>query len=346
MLLPQKLEIRWIPRRKKHYTDKGYTFTKMGDLFEVDVKDLQKGSVETVKYRCDYCLEVRKKPYKYIVKARELGEKDCCGDVNCLKKKREETWKVPIEKSLGYLYPELCEQWDYKSNEQSPFDYYAKSNEKVWWNCGEGHTWEATIEKRSNYGRGCPYCAGRLVDDSNSLQRLRPDLAEEWHTEGNKGLTPSEVTVSSGRKVRWKCKRGHTWTAKVASRTLGTGCPICNESNGERLISEWLDDRGISYKREVSLSDLLGVGGGELRFDFALVDENEIIKTFLEFDGIFHYRKVYESDGHETIRIHDRIKNEFCEREGFKLIRIPYTELPRLHEALQEQIEPIFPEAF
>lgn len=346
MLLPQKVILKWIPRRKKYYTSKGYKFTKMGESFEVDVNDLQKGSEEIVKYRCDYCLEVRSKPYKYIVKTRELNEKDCCGDVMCLKKKRKDTWKVPVEESFAYKYPEISEQWDYEKNIKSPYDYFAQSNTKVWWVCSKGHSWKTSIYKRGYLGRDCHYCTGRAVDESNSLQTLSPELASEWDFEGNNGLTPNDVTISSGKKVRWKCASGHTWDAKVASRSRGSGCPICSESTGERMISEWLDSKGINYKREVSSNNLLGVGGGELRFDFALVDDQEYIKAFLEFDGIFHFEKVYEGDGHENIVKHDSLKNEFCEREGFPLVRIPYTSLPNLSEELGEHLAPIFPEVF
>jgi hypothetical protein len=62
----------------------------------------------------------------------------------------------------------------------------------------------------------------------SSLLYLEPVLCDEWHPLNT--LTPSQVTRSSGRKVRWLCSRcGHNWEAKVYKRTGAskTGCPAC-----------------------------------------------------------------------------------------------------------------------
>lgn len=37
----------------------------------------------------------------------------------------------------------------------------------------------------------------------------------------------------SGKKVWWKCQKGHSWKASIVSRNRGNGCPIC--SNHELL---------------------------------------------------------------------------------------------------------------
>ena len=55
MLMSETSAVVWNPRNKKHYTDLGYRFTKMGDSLEVDVQHLTKGSISPVKVRCDYC---------------------------------------------------------------------------------------------------------------------------------------------------------------------------------------------------------------------------------------------------------------------------------------------------
>ena len=44
------------------------------------------------------------------------------------------------------------------------------------------------------------------------------------------GLFPDKVSAGSFKKVWWKCKKGHSWQAKVASRTEGHNCPICNNA--------------------------------------------------------------------------------------------------------------------
>ncbi len=61
----------------------------------------------------------------------------------------------------------------------------------------------------------------------NSLQEKAPHLITEWHTNRNGQLTPAMVSYNSGKKVWWKCKKGHEWQAAVRNRYQGTGCPYC-----------------------------------------------------------------------------------------------------------------------
>jgi hypothetical protein len=82
-----------------------------------------------------------------------------------------------------------------------------------------------------------------------SLAAENPHLARQWHPRKNGTLTPKDVTLKSGRKAWWLCKRGHEWEATVASRSNGTGCPYCQgrgplqdrclETTNPDLASEW-----------------------------------------------------------------------------------------------------------
>lgn len=67
--------------------------------------------------------------------------------------------------------------------------------------------------------------ATKGVDD---FATLYPELAKEWHIDKNEGLSPSEVTASSGKKVWWKCSKGHEWQTAISNRTKrNSGCPYC-----------------------------------------------------------------------------------------------------------------------
>jgi hypothetical protein len=128
---------------------------------------------------------------------------------------------------LQTLNPALASQWHPRENGAlTPRDVTPGSIRKVWWVCGKGHEWEATVASRS-HGNGCPYCAGRLICDDNCLQTLNPDLASQWHPMKNDALIPRDVTLSSNKKVWWVCGKGHEWEARVANRSRGRGCPYC-----------------------------------------------------------------------------------------------------------------------
>ena len=55
----------------------------------------------------------------------------------------------------------------------------------------------------------------------------RDTLLREWDAARNGGLTPSDVSFGSHQKVWWQCSKGHSWQAKVYSRSEGSGCPYC-----------------------------------------------------------------------------------------------------------------------
>ena len=54
-------------------------------------------------------------------------------------------------------------------------------------------------------------------------------LMPEWDWEKNREQEndPRNLTCGSGRKVWWKCNKGHEWQATIASRNSGYGCPYC-----------------------------------------------------------------------------------------------------------------------
>ncbi len=130
---------------------------------------------------------------------------------------------------LATINPMLAKEWNYEKNgELNPNMVSAGSEKRVWWKCEQGHEWIACIKTR-NKGSGCPYCAGqRAISGYNDLATINPTLANEWNYEKNNELNPSMVMTNSGKKVWWKCEKGHEWQATVNDRSNGYGCPYCS----------------------------------------------------------------------------------------------------------------------
>ena len=60
---------------------------------------------------------------------------------------------------LQTVNPTLAGEWNYDKNKDfTPSIALPNSNKKVWWICGKGHEWQATINSRSR-GNGCPICS-------------------------------------------------------------------------------------------------------------------------------------------------------------------------------------------
>ncbi len=134
------------------------------------------------------------------------------------------------ERSIERLYPELAKEWDYSKNGGiSPSSVTVGSHEKVWWVCPKGHSYEAAVHKRTNEGTGCPYCANKKVlAGFNDLKTVRPELAKEWDVMKNEGISPSQVTQYSNKKVWWICPKKHSYLAQISKRSTGRSCPYCS----------------------------------------------------------------------------------------------------------------------
>ncbi len=144
------------------------------------------------------------------------------------------------EKNLQVLNPKLADEWHpVKNGNLTPKDVLPYSKDKIWWRCQKAHDWQATVASRTR-GKGCPYCAGKLVSKDRNLKVLNPKLAEEWHPTKNGDLTPKDILPSSSKKAWWQCKKGHDWKAYVFARTKGTGCPHCNRQ-----------ERSLAYYRSI-----------------------------------------------------------------------------------------------
>ena len=134
----------------------------------------------------------------------------------------------PFCTGLKVMNPDLAKQWHpIKNSIVRPDKIKLGSPKKAWWKCEQGHEWEATISSRAN-GIGCPFCSGKRASVENNLQVLNPELAKQWHSFKNGGLTPSNVTAGSSKKIWWMCEKGHSWKVTIAHRSNGTGCPFCS----------------------------------------------------------------------------------------------------------------------
>lgn len=132
-------------------------------------------------------------------------------------------------KKVDYVSDSIYNEWDYdKNGELKPEMINKSSHKKIWWKCSKGHSWQATMQHRTDKkATGCPYCSNqKVLEGYNDLQTVYPELIKEWNWELN-DKSPKEYTAKSYHKVWWKCKLGHIWEAAINKRVYGRGCPVC-----------------------------------------------------------------------------------------------------------------------
>lgn len=164
------------------------------------------------------------------------------------------------ENSLKKQYPDIASEWDcVKNGKITPEMVKPSSMKKFWWTCSEGHSWNTSVDTRTN-GKGCPYCSGRKVlKGYNDLKTTNFELLQEWDYEKNNDISPENYTKGSNKYVWWLCSEGHSWKASINSRVSGNGCPYCSGNKVLRgyndlsttypdLIKEWDFDRNKQLK--------------------------------------------------------------------------------------------------
>lgn len=184
---------------------------------------------------------------------------------------------------------------------------------KVRWPCGH-----ITTPKLNNVynGSGCVVCRGKKTTK-------RQTLPVETHRErlaalGYELIDQDVPGVHSKVAVRGMC--GHVWPASLHDIYQGYGCPICNESKGEKVVSATLLELGISFIRQATV--LIG-GKHRAFFDFWLPDLNVLI----EYHGEQHYLSIDHFGGVENLKrteTRDKRKAEYAQEHGYSLIVVPY----------------------
>lgn len=114
------------------------------------------------------------------------------------------------------------------------------------------------------------------------------------------------------------------------------GCQMCSSSRGELEVKKWLQQQGIPFIQQQMFDECFDKR--RLKFDFFLPRHN----TLIEFNGIQHYRNVplfkHSNDTFEDVVRRDKIKVEFANKKGLRLIVVPYT--VNVDQYLSQQLIP------
>lgn len=183
-----------------------------GDRYNYDSVHYD-GYETTVKIYCNTCnSDFFQKPHNHF---------DGCGCPYCSNK------QISSFNCFATHSPSLVKEWHAK-NKFTPFSVSPKSERSVWWICSQGHIYDMRISYRVK-GCGCPYCSGHRVNKDNCLGIRNPALVKKWHPTKNGNITPFDVTSHSGKKIWWKCEKGHEYQGSVDTTVrYNIICPYCS----------------------------------------------------------------------------------------------------------------------
>lgn len=311
-----------------------------------------------------------------IVADRALGNHNCpsCAnrDTRGQSKRRRAVDVHGSVKDHPRLGPEFRRIVDSRYSHLTSADISIESNYSCEWKCSI-HSKKFFVTSPSARFRyesgelrisGCGSCSEEKkrawgytqgLDRSGVLAEKFPKLAQAWIDCPNApNQTPYNTSCGSRLIVNWRClnKPAHpSWRATVCDRKNGVGCPTCNSSKGELLISKELTRLEVSFVPQLTVKRLLKLRGPTSieissiqSYDFAIFNGTEELIALIEYHGIQHYEPV--NFGNKD-RDEDEIQKSFektCERDKKKsalasdlnipLLVIPYWKQKEIHELL------------
>ncbi|PFH86468.1 hypothetical protein [Bacillus sp. AFS088145] len=177
--------------------------------------------------------------------------------------------------------------------------------------CDKGHSISITP---NNFKKGnrCWHCNGTSPEQGRENFYALLELAK-YKAIGE--------YIKASKKVKIQCDKGHSFSMTPNHFKHGERCPVCSESNGEKIVREWLESKSIIYKTQYIFPM------DTKKYDFLLPFENIII----EVNGKQHYEEVdFSGKGKgRTLaqeQANDKVKQKFAENLGYKYIVVDYRE--------------------
>jgi len=179
---------------------------------------------------------------------------------------------------------------------------------------------EFEIQPNTHYigDGGCKICA------DNSKKLKVKDFIDRSNIIHNNKYDYSLVDYKNSKiKIKIICPDHGIFEQTSRTHLIGRGCPICNESKGERKITKILEKSDIKFNKQKMFDDCRDKN--KLPFDFYLPDVN----TCIEYDGKQHFEPIEWFGGLDNfivIKKHDEIRNNYCKNNDINLLRISYSE--------------------
>jgi len=331
MLLTKKALIRWNPRIKKWYVDKGYIYTKMQDEFEVKIEDLSDGSNASVEVECDNCGEILLMRWCDYNKSVRNNYKYYCQKCALKLFGTEKSIKTKLEKSISFekwccdnLSKENADKillrWDYDLNIKngkvlSPKDVSRASrginNKGFWFKCLEHPEHKSELKRINHYTSGSNIHMGRInCNQCNVVSLTNPELVKYLVNKED----ALKYSFGSNENILMRCPDcGYEKEINIYYlRIKGFGCPKCSDgiSYPEKFMINLLEQLSLNFKFQLSKTIFDWCNG--YKYDLYLDTINCIIETH----GIQHYEENHFRDLLNKTQENDRDKKQLASNNG------------------------------
>jgi uncharacterized protein with PIN domain len=181
-------------------------------------------------------------------------------------------------------------------------------------------------------GVRCPSCAGNIKKTTEQFKDEVKSLVENSYEVI--GEYRNSYTRIKMKHNNTSCSN-HEFGMSPKNFLRGQRCPRCNESKGEKEISNILDKLNIIYRPQFTFDDCRNIR--PLPFDFAIKDNNNDIICLIEYQGEQHYEPIDYFGGEKNltyVKNNDLIKKDYCLKNNIRLIVIPHWEFNNIENIM------------
>ena len=154
-------------------------------------------------------------------------------------------------KSLKFLYPKICKEWDYKKNKNISTEMVLPGSvTKYWWKCNKcGFSWQASINSRTNRNTGCPKCSGRIRKTNEEFLKELKKI--------NNNVMPLEEYKNADKKIKCKCLIcNNEWYITPSKLLNNRSCPKCSvEKQKETFLKNKVKKSGNICKNKLLMKE-------------------------------------------------------------------------------------------
>lgn len=211
----------------------------------------------------------------------------------------------------------------------TPYEYIKGGKWKCKCSCGN-----ETIVDTRNLNSGHTKSCGCLIKASKNVYDMTNYEDDNIKVLQRMGSDDQQIAL-------WECICKHCGNKFITRgsriRSGETKSCGCVHSFNEQKITKILLENNIKFSTQYTFPDLKGVGGKNLRFDFAIFDNNNVLSHLIEYNGLQHYEKPEGAWGIEynSLIQNDQRKKDYCNTHNIKLKIIKYNESYDLNDLIK-----------
>jgi hypothetical protein len=281
----------------------------------------------------------------------------CMDDKEILRRVIKGFELIPTKRGFGHPYvtktgaatPDLAKRINAWIKQNFPQSNIASSYEGTY----------KTISFRRVMNEGIIKLSNILLEMTSTTEQFIEKARKEWGDRYDYSLvdyknntTPVKILCNNPehRKEQKKVTGEEYFTQTPRGHLQGNeGCPQHNRERttpkGESMLLQTLGELGYEEGKDFKVQYLYpGLTGEATKRGLTADVYFPALNTVIEYDGEFHFKPGRFSNSEEKFRkqvMYDKIKNEYCKKNGISMIRIPYTirKSEQLVEPLRDAIK-------